>query len=92
MSSTGVFSLEDPSTASLIKDIVVSILRLLVLGLVIVVPQLDCLAWPFLKPPGVLGVEGLLGPDEILGPMPAVLIDNGKVELPFLAVNGEEGG
>jgi len=103
-SSIGNFSLDGPSTASLIKDIVVSMLLLLVLGLVIVVPQLAVLPCPFLNPPGVLGVAGLigLGLPAMLGLILAVAIDKGplvgevggSVVIPFLAMElrGERGG
>lgn len=47
-----------PSTASLINEIVLSILRLLVLGLVFVVPRLACRACPLLNTPDVGDVMG----------------------------------
>jgi hypothetical protein len=68
-------------------------LRFLVLGLVIVVPQLDCLPWLFLKPPGVLGVDGLIELDEIFGGIPAVDMVSGADDAPLLVeMNGEDGG
>lgn len=51
-------------------------LLLLVLGLVIVVPQLDCLAWPFLNPPGEEDEDGIIGLEDA-APTPPVLIDSG---------------
>jgi hypothetical protein len=61
ISSIAVYPLEDPSTASLTQDIVVSMLQLLVSGLA--VSQLDALL--FSKLPGVLGVDGLIELDEM---------------------------
>jgi hypothetical protein len=56
-----------PSTASFKSDIVLSMLRLRVLGLVIVVPRLACRAWP--RRNGVIGPELDVGEVGVSGPI-----------------------
>ena len=80
LSGSGSSSL--PSTASLMSEIVLSILRRLVLGLVIVVPRLAVLLWPRLSG-GAIDGDVELGVGSVGVPLPEEITCSRAAETPL---------